>query len=202
MCAPLAVLAPIFAIGATAFSAVSQISQANAQAKSANATAANNQKIANYNAKVQENSATMQDAAATDALNRGANDAATIKQNVRKANATARATAAGTGLLADTGTYGDIQDQNSTTGALDALTAGNNAEREAYGYKVQAQDMRNQATNTRLQGEIGVNNAQYQSSVIKQGGLLNATGTLITGASKFASDFKTPSSTALTKKAS
>lgn len=177
MCSPTLAIT----IGSTLFSAFSQYQQASAQAKSMVATAQNNQKIADYNAKVQEQNAEYQKKAGVDALQRGADEASDARTRYKQATATARATAAGQGLLADTGTPGDLQDQNTTFGELNVLTARNNAEREAYGYNVKANDFLSEANNLRLQGQVGVNNAQYGAAVTRSNGLLNATSTLVTG---------------------
>lgn len=179
MCDPVTMTA--ISLGATAFQAYSQYTAAQGQARSAVATARNNQTIANYNAKVQDQNAVYQDKAAVDALQRGSDDASKARENYKKANATTRAEAAGTGLLADTGTYGDIQDQNTTYGELNTLTALNNAEREAYGYKVKANDFRSEGINLRLGGDVGVANARYGADVTRQNGLFNAASTLVTG---------------------
>ena len=190
MCGPQVALA----IGSTLFQAYSQYQQSSNQAKAAVVAAQNNQKIADYNAKVQEQNASYQRLAAVDALNRGAEEGAAQRQRIKVANAEARAEAANKGLVADSGIFGDIQDQNVTFGTVNSLTAQNNAEREAYGYKVRASDYDAEARNIRLQGDVGMSNARYQSSVLKQNGLLSAAGTLVTGASKvYDNYFYTPS---------
>ena len=174
-----------FAAASFAISAVSAISQyrsAKSQAQSIDYTAQSNRSAAEYNAQVQENNAIVQDRAAQDARARGAESAATKREIARKANATGRARSASSGLLVDEGNYGDIQDQNVVTGELDALTTMNNAEREAYGYNVNASNARTQAKNIRYQADLGLNNASYQSSVVQQNGLLTAGTTVLSGA--------------------
>lgn len=168
-------------LGGSLFSAFSQMQQANAQADSATATASNNQKISEYNAKVADNNNELEQQNARDSLQRGAEDASVQRDNYRKATGTARAAAASSGLLVDTGSFGALQDQNTTYGELNALTAANNAEREAYGFKLKGMDFKTEAINQRFQGQVGVNNAAYQAGVIRQGGLLNAASTLVTG---------------------
>lgn len=173
MCEPTTLM-----IAMTAWTAVSTVAQANAQAASVKQTAENQRAVNEWNAE-------QQDIAAQDTLQRGSNDAAKIRENARKANSAVRASAGSTGFLADTGSYGDIQDQNAGVGAFDSLVIMNNAEREAYGFK-------NNATGLRWQGDIGVQDANRQASAIKQNGLLSAAGTLVSGAYDYSSQFGNP----------
>ena len=100
-------------------------------------------------------------------------------------------------MIADTGTFGDLQDQNTQYGELNVLTAQNNAEREAYGFKVKASDFQNEARNMRLQSDVAVNNAQYGASMTRNNGLLASASTLVSGGANAYSQYiygrKTPS---------
>ncbi len=173
---------PAVAIAATVFSAYQQYTGAQAQAKAAVATANNNRAIAEYNAKLSEVNASREMEAARDAKQRGAGDAATMRQNALKANARARAVSASKGLLADTGSNLDILKQNAQMGELNALTIQNNAEREAYGHLMKKQDYESEAASLRFSGDVGVANARYNAGVTKRAGLMNAGTTLVTGA--------------------
>lgn len=165
MCDPLT-------IAATAFTAYTKVSESRAQAAAVKQNAANQQAINEYNAKLNDN-------AAQDARQRGANDAAQIRENARRASASLRAQAGSTGFLADSGTNLDLQVQNAGVGAFDSLQTINNAEREAYGYK-------SQASNLRWQGDMGVQDANRQAKDITRNGLLSAAaGTLVTGANAY-----------------
>ena len=164
---------PIVMLGLSAVSAFMQYQQGQAQAKAVKMEAANNQKIAEFNAQ-------QQDIAAKDAVARGAQNSAIVRENYKKANATARARGASAGLMTESGTFADLQSQNAQYGEYNALTVMNDAEREALGYK-------NQAMSDRFSGQVGVNNAAYQSSVMKRQGLLDATGTLVTGVGNYGS---------------
>ncbi len=156
MCVPAVMLA------VAGISAFTQYQQAQQQAKAAEANAA-----------IMRQNADIQNKAAVDAENRGANEASVMRQNALKANATARANAAGAGLIADKGTFGDIQDQNTGTGEFNALTAQNNAEREAYGFRVNAMNDMNSA-----------NMASFEAKSARYNGLLTAGTTLVSGAAK------------------
>ncbi len=173
MCNPVA----LFAM--TAFTAVAQVAQSSAQASAVKAQAANQAAVGEWNAK-------QQDAAATDALQRGSNSAANIRENARRANSTARAVMSSNGIIADEGSGGFIQDNNAQVGAFDALTQMNNAEREAYGFTSNAQ-------NLRLNGQLATSQAAYEASAIRRNGLLNAAGTLVTGGGKFYDSIYNPS---------
>lgn len=170
-------------IGSTLFSAYNQMQAGKAEAKSIQRTAENNAKISEYNAKVSEQNADYQDKAATAALSKGAQEAGTIRENYRKANASGRAAAASTGFLADTGSYGDLMTENAGVGEFNALTAINNAEREAYGFKVKAGDFRADATGQRFGAQVASDNAAYQASVKRSNANGAAIGTLVTGGS-------------------
>lgn len=175
----------VFMAVSTAFSAYQQYSQGQAQARATQQAAANNAQIAEYNAQVNEQNAKIQEDAAKDAIKRGAHDAATIRENTRKANAMGRASMGSSGLLSDTGNNADLLGDNIDAGYLNALTTMNNAQREAHGYNVNAMNARSQATGTRFEAQVGLNNAAYQSKIQKNNGLLSAGGTLLSGGVAF-----------------
>lgn len=153
---------PALIVGAAIVAAYSQYQQSQSAAKASN-----------YSAEVAKQNQGIQEKAAIDAENRGADTASQQRQNYIRANATVRANAAGSGLLADTGTFGQIQDQNTQMGEMNVLTARNNAEREAYGYRLNATSYANQA-----QAD------QFSASSSRFNGLLSAGSTLVSGASK------------------
>jgi hypothetical protein len=145
--------------------------QGKAEAAAVKATAANNAQVAKYNASIQET-------AAKDAVVRGAEDAATIRENVKRENASARASIASSGLITDTGTPLNLLAQNRQMGETNAAQTMTNAEREAYGY-------RQQATGILFGSQADTANANYQANIIKSNARSRATGTLITGAADF-----------------
>ena len=160
MCSPTLAIAGL--------SAFMQYRQGQAAAKATTVTAANNAKVAEFNAGIQ-------DRAAGDAVARGAEAAAVERQKSIRANATLRANLGG---LTDTGTSLQLQGQNAGIGEVNALTVMNNAEREAYGYKLDAQSIRFGA-----QAESA--NAAYQAKVQRQNGLLTGLGTFATGVANY-----------------
>ena len=145
---------------AAAVSAFGQISQASAASSTAKA-----------NANIARTNATIKEQAATDAIQRGADSGAIARQKAKQATASYRAAKGSSGTLVDTGTNLDIQEQNAGTGELNALLIQNNAEREAYGYKVGA-------VTDRMQGD----SFSRQAKSAWTNGLISAGGTLVTGA--------------------
>jgi hypothetical protein len=129
---------------------------------------------------------TYEDEAGRQKLNQGAEERADIREQNRRANSNLIAKAAGGGIDIS-GSVTDLLDQNITTGELNAYTVLNNAERDAYGNKVRAQNFRTEAVNTRFQSEVALNNANYQAKTVKNNALWQAAGTLVNGATKAAS---------------
>lgn len=161
MCDPTAMAV---AFGAQAFM---QYQQGQAQAAAIKMEGENNRRIAEFNAQQQE-------VAATETIRKGAQDAGVIRQNVRKANATATARLSSAGLDADVGTPATLLNQNVQTGEANAMSAMRDAQLEAMGYN-------NNAMSQRFQGDIGVQNASMAARNAKQKGLFDAAGTLVSG---------------------
>lgn len=141
--------------------------QAAGQLSSAMATSASNK----ANAQIMRTNAQIKDKAAEDSIQRGADEGANARLRARQATAQLRANRASSGTIVDTGTALDLQEQNAGTGALNSLIIQNNAEREAYGYKVGAVSDRQQADVLKMNA---------RSAMVT--GLLTAGGTLVTGA--------------------
>lgn len=167
--------------------------QGEAQKQVADYNADATENAADYNAQVAENNALIYDQAADDAIERGAADAAEVRTQVARSNARGRAALASSGIKVDTGTALDLMVQNREFGELNALTVQNNASREAYGYKVEANNARAQAEGIRYTGTLeagsirrggqlqqGSANASAQS--VQYAGRVGSRGTLINGA--------------------
>lgn len=155
MCDPVSLT--IASVGVSAFGQLSQAAAASSAAKT-------NAQIARTNAEIKEK-------AATDAIQRGADSGAIARQKAKEATGKFRAAAGSSGFLADTGSNLDIQEQNAGIGKLNSLLIENNAEREAYGYKVGA-------LNDKMQGDA----FSQQAKSAWTNGLISAGGTLVTGA--------------------
>lgn len=126
MCGPVAV--GVAMLAAAAASAYSQKQNSKYQSD-----------LANYNADVNEKSA---DAA----VNAGNAQAAQQRARARQLSGTQAATMAASGVDLGGGTAVDIFSDTAGMGELDALTAVNNAQRQAYGLQAQASGQRSQAS--------------------------------------------------------
>lgn len=87
----------------------------------------------------------MANAAAADALARGSREAGELRQSGSELAARQRVAFANSGVAADVGTAANVQAATKARAELDALTAENNAAREAWGYKKHGLDFQTQA---------------------------------------------------------
>lgn len=155
------------AIGSLALGAYQSYRKGKAEKKAGEAgqAAANSQAdLADYNAAV----ATVQ---ADDAIARGAEEESRFRSGVRGMIGAQRAGFAGGNIDVGYGSAADVQGDVAFLGELDALTIKTNAAREAWGYKVQAEDLRKRATIARKTGVM-----------VAATGRENATGAYLSGA--------------------
>ena len=161
----------IAALAGTAVSAYGQL-KAGDQAKKAGEAgqaAANDQgALADFNASVA-------DLQASDAIARGTEAENRFRAGVRGIIGSQRATIASGNVDVGFGSALDVQGDAAKLGELDALTIRTNAAREAWGYKVQAEDLRRQGAISRKEG---VNLAAAGKSGQTQA-RLGAAGTLL-----------------------
>ncbi|EOA2694717.1 hypothetical protein BEH70_11645 [Citrobacter freundii] len=108
-----------------------------------------------YSSAVAEQNAEVATAQAQDSINRGNAQADEVRRRNRQAAGTQAATMGATGADLSTGGSLDIFGDTAQFGTLDALTTVNNAQREAYGYEVQAANYKAQASASRKQGNMG-----------------------------------------------
>jgi len=92
------------------------------------------------------------DLQAQDAIARGAEEESRYRSQVRGLIGANRAATAGGGIDVGSGTALDQQADLAFLGELDALTIRTNAAREAWGYSVEAEDLRQRATTLRAEG--------------------------------------------------
>lgn len=107
-----------------------------------------------YLDKVSKVNAGISEQAAKDALARGKVEADDMRQQTKQVIGTQRTGFAANGIDVNTGSAGQIQNDTAALGELDALTILNNAAREAYGYRVQAVDQRQQGKLAKYQGKM------------------------------------------------
>ncbi|WP_337038633.1 MULTISPECIES: virion core protein, T7 gp14 family [Pseudescherichia] len=94
-------------------------------------------------------------AQAQDSINRGNAAADEARRRNRQALGTQLATAGANGADLASGSVVDIFGDTAQFGELDALTTVNNAQREAYGYEVQASNYKAEASAAKQQGNVG-----------------------------------------------
>lgn len=98
-----------------------------------------------HQARVYEQNALLNEAQASDAVSRGDKEAKAHNTAVKKLIGSQRAAFGAQGLDLESGSALDVQADTAGMGAIDELTIRNNAWREAWGYKVKAQDYRSAA---------------------------------------------------------
>lgn len=121
-------------IGSMVWKGVSSVLGGNAQGS-----------VYDYNARVAE----MQ---AQDALQRGKEDEATYRLGVKALIGSQRADFAGGNIDVGSGTALDVQADAAYLGELDAQTIRRNAQREAWGFRVKAEQSRMEGKNARKAG--------------------------------------------------
>jgi hypothetical protein len=126
-------------------------------------------------AELQEFNAHIADLQAQDAIARGHEDESRFNAGVRTLIGTQRAGFSGSGVVVDRGSAADVQRDSATLGALDAAKIRRNAEREAWGFEVEAADRRMGATVARKSGR-SARNAAYTGAAA---GVLTDTTSLL-----------------------
>lgn len=104
-----------------------------------------NQELANHNARIAE-------IQADDALARGREAEGIHRKRTKAIIGSQRARFGAQGVEINDGSALDVQADTAYLGELDALTIRNNAAREAWGYKVQAEDNRARGRISRMEG--------------------------------------------------
>lgn len=142
-----------------------------AQSQSIKANAAYQGTIAKINAEL----STMQ---AEDALKRGENQARDYQTEVNNMLSDQRVAYAAQNVDITFGTPADVQKETRLKGALDVLTIKNNAWREAWGYKVEA-------NNSTYQGKFAAITGEGQSRMTLITGGMNALSSVGQGAASY-----------------
>jgi hypothetical protein len=137
--------------------------------------------LSDYNAEVA-------DQQAQDAIDRGTLEANKIRTAVRGMIGAQTTAFAGSGAGVDVG-FGsavDVAADTARLGELDALTTMTNAQRSAWGYKVEAEDQRRAAAIQRQGGKMAIATGKANASADNW----NAGGTLLTTAGSLYLDYK------------
>lgn len=124
------------------------------------------------------------DLQAKDAVERGAEEESRFRAGVRGMVGAQRAGIAAGNVDVGYGSAVDVQADAQHLGELDALALRNNAAREAWGYKVEAIDIRKRAEITRKEGVM----MEKAGKVAQSAHRLGAVGGLITGAGSLAAE--------------
>lgn len=143
-------------LGLTAAKGVMDYASNRSNAKAAQAQG-------NYEAATYGLNADLADQAADDAIARGKENASRSQLKTRQLKGMQRATLAAQGLELDDGTPADLQSETGDLGELDVLTIANNAQREAFGFKVEAMNYRRSSDLARLGGSNRAQEFKNQS---------------------------------------
>lgn len=117
-----------------------------------------------YQSQIYDSNARMANLQAEDAINRGNKEANNVKRQTRVLIGSQRAAMAAQGIDLGVGSALDIQEETAALGAEDALTIKNNAWREAWGYKAQANDYSSKSQYTKL-----ATKNEYQNTILTGG---------------------------------
>lgn len=147
-----------------AMAAATAVSAVGAYNESKSAKAA-----AKYNAAVQENNAQFSEWQAQDALDRGQLQQQDNRRRGEQIAGTQRAAIAANGIVMDEGSPLAILQDTEFATARDAQVIRDNANREAYGFRQQAQNARAGAAITRYQGD-SINTGLNVASSLLSGG--------------------------------
>ncbi len=110
------------------------------------------QRAAESQAALLDYNANVADLQAKDAVARGTQEEGQLRQRIRSTIGAQRASFAATGVDTGYGSAADTQADAAMLGELDTMTVRQNAAREAWGYKVEAIDLRRKAEITRKEG--------------------------------------------------
>lgn len=125
--------------------------------------------LADYNAAVA-------DLQGKDALERGAEEESRFRTQIRSAIGSQRAGFAAGNIDVGFGSAVDVQADAAFLGELDALTIRTNAAREAWGYKVQGEDLRRRAEIARKEGVYLEAAGKQQASAANLGAFTSILG--------------------------
>jgi len=140
-------------IASAAMQGVGQKKQGNAMARAAESQA----QQYDFNAGIA-------DLQAQDAQQRGVEEEQRFRTQVRGLVGTQRTGFAGQNVVAGTGSAADVQADSARLGELDAQQIRANAQREAWGYQVQADDLRMGAKVARQGGQAARTAANWQAA--------------------------------------
>lgn len=160
----------IAGIGLSAYGQIRQAQQAKKVGEAQKEAAESQAELAEYNAAVGE-------LQAKSALEAGAAEESRFREGVRLMIGSQRAGQAASNVDVGFGSAVDVQEDAAYLGELDALTIRTNAARQAWGYKVEAEDYRKRAEIARKEGVM----FEKAGSAARTAGLIGAAGTVLGG---------------------
>lgn len=134
------------------------------------------QQAAEDQAKIYEFNAAVAEMQAEDAVKRGHDEESRFRAGVRGLIGSQRAAFAASNVDVGFGSALDVQADAAYLGELDALTIRNNAAREAWGFKIEAEDSRRRAAITRRTGAYAAEAGRLQRSTARIGMIGNIIG--------------------------
>lgn len=173
---------PALTAAALALTAIGTATTVYGQKKAgdaAQAAGSAQRKASESQAALQDFNAHIADLQAQDAVERGAETESRYRTQVRGAIGTQRAGIAGGNIRVGFGSAVDVQADAAYLGELDALQIRTNSAREAWGFKMQATDLRRRAEISRKEGVY----LEAAGGQAKSAANLAAVGTIIGGAS-------------------
>jgi hypothetical protein len=170
----------VIMLAGMAVSAYSTYKAGKKAEEAAKAEGTHAQEASNSQADLADSNAAIADLQAQDAVARGAEDESRFRTQIRGSIGAERAGIAAGNIDVSYGSAVDVQADAAYLGELDALQLRTNAKREAWGFEVQADDLRKRATIARKEGtyQAAAGNA-YESGK----GLAIASGLIGGGAS-------------------
>lgn len=153
--------------GATLGNALFSVSSANAKADAIRAQG-------DYQKQVFEMNSRLAEMNAKDAIRRGEAESVKYGKQVKQTIGAQRAAYAAQGIVLDSGSALEVQQDTAVIGRTNLLTIKNNAYREAWGYKMDA-------VSASARGEFASLAAQSEATQTSSAGYMNAASTLLTG---------------------
>jgi len=172
----------VFGAAGTGFGAAGQLRAGSAAKKAGDYNAKALIDEADYNARVAEYNAKVSELQQKDAISRGQTAESTTRSVTAQQVGAARASFGAQGLNLDVGSPRDVVQSIATVGAVDAMTVRLNAAREAWGFGVQAEGEKAQATAIRNKGTVDAYNAKNAGAEAKRAGIYGAASTILGGA--------------------
>jgi hypothetical protein len=169
--------APLIVAGVGAGISAIKTWKAGTQAKKAGEA---QQRAAESSAGLTDLNAHIADLQAQDALDRGAVDESRLRTGIRRMVGTQRTGFAASNVVVDHGSAQDVQADTAYLGELDVMQARTNASREAWGYQMQAVDLRRRAEITRQEGANAAEAGRQAQKSARWGAVA---GAAMTGAS-------------------